>query len=178
LTLWVSTRPQTHLHMSFLQRHWSYETCQPSPECSSNLNAKRALALLWLIPFLYVTTTMTTHLIKRRIVTSCIGSSHVSHPNSPELENTYILEHQINSPQSLRSNGPDFLFVYRDFTFFEVGGPLTSLLPISNLLIYPWETSGLDLSLIRWLRSNRKLRFCEFLELLLLISQVVNSRQD
>jgi hypothetical protein len=50
--------------------------------------------------------------------------------SKPELAS---FDHQINGPQSPRSNGPDLLFAYRDLAFREVGRLRTSLLPISKL---------------------------------------------
>jgi hypothetical protein len=110
--------------------------------------------------------TVTTRLIKRACrdfvyrVFAC-ESPRLSRPRNPEIpifRSAKSMVHNPHDPTVLIS-----FFAYRDFMFHEVGGPLTSLLPISELSISPWETNGPDFSLIRWLRSNRDFVIHEFL---------------
>jgi len=74
--------------------------------------------------------------------------------SKPELVS---FAHQINGLQSPWSNGPDLPFAYRDFTFCEVGGLLTSFHPISKLLRSPWTMND-----TRSLFNQRLWSFCEF----------------
>jgi len=61
-----------------------------------------------------MTTTVATRLIKRHVSNSCIGSSHVSHPDSPELRKTKIpifrsaksIVHNPRDPMVLTSFSP------------------------------------------------------------------------
>jgi hypothetical protein len=107
-----------------------------------------------------MTKVVTSHLNERRFTISQISRLQrltkfaCSSFSNPELAS---FDCQINGPQSPRSNGPDLLFTYRDFTFHEVGRLITSLLrsPISQNSCAPDQRLTTPRDLTAQINSSR-----------------------